>query len=257
MEKIFTVLLGDKSKLWNNRECDPIWFFLKECKDQPILYVYLWEYMCIHLEKWPQVYKQSYVPSQHEAVLGGRRQKVTIVFHLDLCVVLILYNEKMSVQYVYTNSGKHPNKITADNTLPEVTTEVPPRTESIEYFGKILIPGRAVGAFLKAGRYSGITLSKEDLTFEAWIIRNLLSGHEQGMLHYIQVENKCIFRLWRLHEVSRMKNEHFMLSLLLHLILYIPVLNCEQYMINNEFSSTTMYPPRVKTQLPFSMCGAS
>lgn len=51
MEKIFTVLLGDKSKLWNNRECDPIWFFLKECKDQPILYVCLWEYMCIHLEK--------------------------------------------------------------------------------------------------------------------------------------------------------------------------------------------------------------
>lgn len=103
--------------------------FLKECKDQPILYVCLWEYMCIHLEKWPQVYKQSYDPSQHEAVLGGKRQKVTIVFHLDLCVVQILYNENMSVQYMCTNSGKYHNKVTADNTVPEVTTEVPPRTD--------------------------------------------------------------------------------------------------------------------------------
>lgn len=68
-------------------------------------------------------------PQGHEAVLGGRRQKVTIVFCLDLYVVLILYNDNMSVQYVYTNSGKHPNKISADSTLPEVTNGVPPRIE--------------------------------------------------------------------------------------------------------------------------------
>lgn len=51
------------------------------------------------------------------------------MFRLDLYVVLILYNDNMSVQYVYTNSGKHPNKISGDNTLAEVTIGIPPRIE--------------------------------------------------------------------------------------------------------------------------------
>lgn len=57
----------------------------------------------------------------------GDKKKVTIVFRLGLYVVLILYNDNISVQYVYTNSGKHPNKIRADNTLAEVTIGIPPR----------------------------------------------------------------------------------------------------------------------------------
>lgn len=68
-------------------------------------------------------------PQRREAVLGGRGQRVTIVFHLDLCVVLFSYEEHVFVRYGHKNSGKYLNKISADSALPEVTIGVPPRAD--------------------------------------------------------------------------------------------------------------------------------
>lgn len=80
------------------------------------------------------------VPQGDGAAFGGREQRVASVLCLDLCVVLMSYNEDIFIYYGHINSGKYPNKINADSTLPVVTIwGLTKNTYSIKYFSKILI----------------------------------------------------------------------------------------------------------------------
>lgn len=69
---MFTILLGDKNKLLNNMECDPLFFKGAERPACSVCLISGTE----HIFTWKNDQKsinKTMFPQGHEAVLGGRR----------------------------------------------------------------------------------------------------------------------------------------------------------------------------------------